>query len=191
MSSCVRYEETSKRDFVRLYKVARRAKLVLVRPIRGNKQAGLGLPGLSRKKGQTCHRLSGTRKQASGLRLPGQSLKKGQTYPHPFGTRKQASRTTSAQTKSQEGVNLSSSVWYKETSKRDFVRPYKVARRGKLVHVRSARGNKQVRLRSLEQSRKKGQTCPHPSGTRKQASGTLSTRTKSQEGANLSLSIRY
>ena len=106
------------------------------------------------------------------------------------GTR--ASRTSSARSKvTREEASLSSSTWHEEASKQDFVCLEQSRGKGKHVLVRQARRNKQEGLRLPRVKSRERQTCPHPTGTRNQASGTSSARSEVARKANLFPSTQH
>ena len=96
--------------------------LVLVRPVRGTKQAGLRPSGTKSRETKACPRPSSTRNQAGG------------TSPDRYEV--------------MQSEGLSSSVRYEKLSKRDFVRLVQSYGKGWLVRFCLARGIKQAGLRS-------------------------------------------
>ena len=138
MSSSVRYEDSSSCDFVHPVRSCSKGKLVLVRPVRGMMQERL-LPSITK-----------SRNWRAG--------------PHPSGTRNQASRTSSVQTKSQEG---------------------------ELVLIRPVRGIKMVGLCPTGMKLRERKACPCPFGTRNDAGGTSSVRYDVVQLKSWSSSVRF
>ena len=163
LSSSIRYEDSSRQDFVRLVRSHVERKLVLVRPVQGFKWERLRLFGTKKRKKRACPRPFGTRNQSSGtssiwyevaqmeglplfvlyegikhagLRLSRMKSRERSAYPRPSGTRNQVGRTSSIRYKDVRKENLSSSVRYEETSRRDFVSPVPSHVEGEIVLVR-------------------------------------------------------
>ena len=67
MSPSVRYEESSRQDFVRLVCSRAIGGHILVRLVRGNMHAGLHTFGTKSRERRACPRLSGMRNQAGGI----------------------------------------------------------------------------------------------------------------------------
>ena len=97
MSSSVLYDESSRQDFVR--------------PVRSRVKGGLDL----------VHTVQGIKH--AGLRSSSTKLRERRTYPLPSDTRNQSGRNLSVRYEVTRKVSLSSSKWYDESSRLDFVRP--------------------------------------------------------------------
>ena len=110
--------------------------LLLVRPVRGIKYAGLRL---SRPK--SCERKACTR---------------------PSGTRNQVGGTSSIQYKDARKENLSSFVQYKESIRLEFVCPVRSRAKGDLVLIRLVRGIMQAGHRPSGTKLCEMKACPHP-----------------------------
>ena len=148
LSLSIWYEDSSKQDFVRLIRSRVKRKLVLVRLVQGFKWERLRPFGTMKREKRACPRPSSTRIQASGTssirykvtRMEGLSLfiqyegikhtglhlssmksRKRSAYPRPSSTRNQVGGTSSVRYEDVRKENLSSSVRYEETSRRDFI----------------------------------------------------------------------
>ena len=150
LSSSVRYDETSRRDFVRLVRSCVIGDLVIVNPVRGINEVELCPSCMMSRERIACHRPSNTRNQAGGA--------------------------SSVQHEVTRKESLSSSICYEESSMRDFVRPIRSRVKGELVLVRSVRGIKQAGLRLSDTMSREKRACPRPSSTRNQARWTSSVR---------------
>ena len=126
LSTSVRYEELIRWEFVCLVRSRTKGELVLVCPVRGIKLAGL--------------RQSSTK------------LRETRAWPCPYGYRNQVGGFSSVRYEVARNEDLSSSMWYVESSKRDFILSVRSHAKGEHVLVRLVRGIKQAGL--------------HPSGTK-------------------------
>ena len=115
MSSFVWYEESSRWFFVHLVRSRAKVELVLVRPVRGFKQAGLRPSGTKSREMKACPRLSSARIQVG--------------------------KTASVRDEEARKEGMSSSIQYKKSSKRDFVHLVRSRTNGGLVLVRPVRRN--------------------------------------------------
>ena len=113
MTSSFHNEESSRRDFIRLIGSRAIGGLVLVRLVRGIKQAGLRQSGMMSHDRRAC--------------------------PCHSSTRNQASWTSSVWYEVVRKAFMSSSVLYDESSRRDFVRPERSFVKGGLHLVRMVR----------------------------------------------------
>ena len=111
LSSFVMYDESSRRDFIRLVRSRVKGGLDLARTVRGIRHVGL--------------RSSSTK-----------SLER-RTYPDPSDMRNQSSRNLSVRYEVARKVSLSSSKWYDESSRLDFVRLVRSRVKQMLVLVRT------------------------------------------------------
>ena len=115
-SSFIRYKESSWREFIRPVRSCTIGGLVIVCLVRGINLARLRLSGTKSRERRACPRLSCTMNQAGG--------------------------TSSIWFKFARKEGLTSSVQYKESSTRDFVRPVRSRANGELVLVCPVRGRK-------------------------------------------------
>ena len=139
LSSSIRYVESSRRDFVHLVRRRAKGELVLVCPIRGINHGGIRQSSTKSRERRACPRPFDTK------------LHETKACPRPLGTRIHAGWTSSVRYEVVRKESMSSSSWYKESSRQDHVPPVR-------SHTRRA--------------------CPHPSGTRNQHGGTSSVRYK-------------
>ena len=86
---------------------------------------------------------------------------------------------------------MSSSIWYKESIRWDFVRLVQSRMKGELALVHPVRGIKQAGLRPSGTMPCEMRTCPHPSGMRNLSGGTTSVLYEVTRKESFSSSVRY
>ena len=94
-----------------------------VRPIRGIKKTGLRLSGMKSREWRACRCSSGTRKLAGATLSIRYEESSRRDCPCSSCTRSQVGRTSSVQYDVTQKECLSSSVWYRESSRWHFVHP--------------------------------------------------------------------
>ena len=142
MSSSVWYEESNMRDFVHLIRC--RTKGGLVTPVWYEESSWLDFVCLIRRrtKGGLVLACPIRGIKLAGLRPTDTKSCKWRACPHPFGTMKLAGGTSSIWYEVARKESLSSSIRYKESSKRDFVYPVHSHANGQLVLVCPVHGLK-------------------------------------------------
>ena len=137
----VRYEESSRQNFVRLVQSHAKGGLVLVHPVPRIMLEGLRPFGLKSHEMRACPRASTTRNQASET-LTVQYEVASETCPRPSITSNQAGGTSSVNFNVVRKVSISSFVWFEETSRRGFVPLVRCHAKGMLVLIRRVQGIK-------------------------------------------------
>ena len=199
-SSSVRYEESSRQDFVHLVRRHAKGEHVPVCPVRGINQAGIRQSDTKLRERRACLRQSETRNQVGKtssiwyevtqneslsssveyqescerdfVRLLRSRVKGQQVLVQLVRQINQATLPPSS-TKSRR-ESLSMSVRYEESIRPDFVRPVRSHAIGGPFIVPLVRGIKHAGLLPSSTKSRERRACPSPSGMRKLASWTSS-----------------
>ena len=111
--------------------------------------------------------------------------------PLPSGTRNQAGWTSSVWCEVTRKKCLSSSIWYRDSSRWHFVHPVRSRAKGELILVRPKRGVKQARIRPSDMKSHERRACPPPSSKRNHVGGTSSIRYEVARMKGLPSSIQH
>ena len=165
LSSSVPFEESSWQDFKRPVRSRSIGGHVHDHQVRGIKQAG--------------HRLSST------------MSREWKACPLPSGTRNLASRNSSIWYEVVRKECMFSSIWYRESRRRHFVRPVRSRAKGDLVHDRRVRGIKQAGYHQSGTKLGERWACPRPSCRRNQVGRTSSIRYEVKQKVGFFSTVRY
>ena len=141
VTSSIWYEESNRQNFIRLVQSRAKGGLVLVHLVPGIMLEELRPSGLKSHEMRACPRPSTTRDQASET-LTVRYEVTSETCPRPFVTSNQADGTSSVNFNVVRKVSISSSVWFEESSRQDFVPLVQCHMKDVLVLIRQVRGIK-------------------------------------------------
>ena len=167
------------RDFVRPVRSHAKGGLVLVRPVREIKLAGLRPFGTKSCERWACPHMSGTRNRA------------GYTSSIHYEVTRMESLSSSLWYVVMRKESFSSSVRYEESRIWEFVRLVRSSVKGELVLVLAIRGIKLAGLLRSGTKPRERRTCHRPSDMRNQSGGTLSIMYEVTRKESLSSSILY
>ena len=138
----VRYDESCKLDIVYLVRSRAKGGLVLAHPVSGIMLERLRPSGLKSHERRACPRCPSTMRNQASETLTVRYKVTSETCPRPFVTSNQAGGTSSVNYNVVRKVSISSSIWFEETSRRDFVPLVRCHAKGVLVLIRRVRGIK-------------------------------------------------